>query len=773
MRLHAHIVDPEESDIIDDDTHPRTGSKSVDDRGIGSRLSYLIPDLHVSEEEEENDDDGEHGLPVMLIVFVCMLAVMGGVCVVFIHDAVLYSGCPLGINGCNMFRKGKEKYGFFLVKKIQETSLDAVPEWLYYVISCTVGATIVGVGLSLLAPPLAAQLKGGGTVQSLTAVASGQPIPITAACGRVLVSCLYLGSGGTLGMEGPCIQVCTSLATLAGQSLGIHTLQTMSLLASLGFSCGFAASFNAPLSGILFAMEELQHVVPHLSSSIICVILVAAACSTATVRLLHGNIALFAVDWEPEIIDSVSGLSLQKVFGNGGWMLAAFPIGIFCSGITFCLVMTVRFLHKKLVSLYAANWLSWRRAFILHGLLTGLIGAATFKLTGIRGVWGVGAESVQEALDNAEIGGFQFLFFAIGKLVALAVAISVRGPGDTLEPVLISGAFIGGMAGKILLWLNVGGEGVSPDLIMKPCVVFGMTGLFASCFRFPLTPIVIVMELTGSDCYALVLPTILTCFIANTTSNRICPPLLHEMMRQDGIDLHALAERTLAQSRGLDEGGLDLTGNKKAIQKEKERMKKQHEKERQKDAQLNGHGDDEMSRQTSNETPLSRQEVQRHDRRLGTSTSVASSLGQRLERSLTVTSGRDQARKRTGGRSRNNVRAHTNPRFGKARPHRQTSKDLNGDTGGFGRQTTPDSFDSMIIDLAHATNDQILAELDKRLGGALVPTRLVAGVSGVSFEEPSKEPNVASAEDMFESALTMEIHNACSKFALQEESDEE
>jgi hypothetical protein len=180
-----------------------------------------------------------------------------------------------------------------------------------------------------------------------------------------------------------------------------------------------------------------------------------------------------------------------------------------------------------------------------------------------------------------------------------------------------------------------------------------------------------------------------------------------------------------------------------------------------------------MSRQTSNETPLSRQEVQRHDRRLGTSTSVASSLGQRLERSLTVTSGRDQARKRTGGRSRNNVRAHTNPRFGKARPHRQMSKDLNGDTGGFGRQTTPDSFDSMIIDLAHATNDQILAELDKRLGGAPVPTRLVAGVSSVSFEEPSKEPNVASAEDMFESALTMEIHNACSKFALQEESDEE
>ena len=79
------------------------------------------------------------------------------------------------------------------------------------------------------------------------------------------------------------------------------------------------------------------------------------------------------------------------------------------------------------------------------------------------------------------------LIFALGKLGAFMLGVSARFPGDTLEPVLISGGFIGGFVGKLL-----------PDSVLgeeanAACEIFGMVGLFASCFRFPLTPVVIVL----------------------------------------------------------------------------------------------------------------------------------------------------------------------------------------------------------------------------------------------------------------------------------------
>ncbi|CAE8715704.1 unnamed protein product, partial [Polarella glacialis] len=120
----------------------------------------------------------------------------------------------------------------------------------------------------------------------------------------------------------------------------------------------------------------------------------------------------------------------------------------------------------------------------------------------------------------------------------MLIGVSVRCPGDALEPILISGGFIGGFIGSLLP------PEIAGDDAMKVSVIFGMVGLFTSCFRFPLTPVVLVLELTGIQTYTIIIPTALASFTALMVSNRLFPPLLTQILEQDGIDLEAIAEET-------------------------------------------------------------------------------------------------------------------------------------------------------------------------------------------------------------------------------------
>jgi len=497
--------------------------------------------------EGHDADHHEATLPLLLIAFVCILAVMSGFVVVGVHTAVIYSGCPLGINGCNEFHH-KEDKGFLLVHAVQRLE-SRVPEEVVYVVCAALGCAFCGLLQAILPRHLAAQIRGGGTVQSLVAVAKGEKIPLAAAVLRVVVSCVFVGTGGTLGMEGPAIQVCTAIATLVGWSVGIRSVATQSLLASLGFSCGFAASFNAPIAGILFAMEELQHVSPRLSQSIICIILVASVVSTTVVRACHGNVHLFDTKWGQRIVDEVSGGSLDDVLGEHMWMLIAVPIGILCSVTCCCIVRGMRCLHSMLKA-WCRPGLPAAGAMVVQALLSATIGAVVFRVTGLRGIWGVGAESLQWAFDR-DFHAAEFLLFAAGKLLATVLAVAVRAPGDVLEPVLIGGGFLGGTVGSLLVSLGLG------DRVMQPCVIFGMAGLFASCFRFPLTPVVLVLELTGVDTYAIVLPTVLASFTGNIVSNRLCRAVLDELMWEDDIDLAAISR----SSRDTETGDPDHDEN--------------------------------------------------------------------------------------------------------------------------------------------------------------------------------------------------------------------
>lgn len=484
-------------------------------------------------------DEGKHGhhhhqaLPCCLILYVCVVAILCGFLVSGCHKAFVYSGCLLGINGCNSLNGYKyEKMGYILIKAFPE-----VPEEILYSSSSVVGAALCGLIIICLPHHLRQQVKGGGTCQSLVAVATGVGVPLRAAILRMSLAVLFLMSGGSLGAQGPSIQVCTSFAMLAGWYSGIRAAVTQSLLASLGFSCGFAASFNAPLAGITFALEELQHVSTRLTQATIYMIMVAAALSTAVARATAGNYQLFQPTWAEDILQSIEGGSVDKILGKKMWMLIAIPIAVACSLCGFVISKSTSVLHR-LVQKYRPL-APLPVAFALQALITASFGALVFRTTGLRGVWGIGAESLQIAMTKTVPLG-HLLLFAIGKGLALILGMAVRCPADMLEPVLITGGFLGGAIGSLLPQEDT--ELLQGGTVM-PCIIFGMVGLFASCFRFSLTPIVIVLEIVGTESYSLILPAVLCGFTASTCSDHLFPALLEDILEQDGINLQELAEQ--------------------------------------------------------------------------------------------------------------------------------------------------------------------------------------------------------------------------------------
>lgn len=497
---------------------------------------------------EEQDSAGEgHGhddegtdIPIPLLVFSILLAILAGLCVAVFHKLIVYGGCPLGINGCDESSKKKKKAAF-LVKLLTDDYESAIPEDVVYMASAVLGSMLISLIMSLLDINTAFQLRGGGTMQSLIAVAMGRPIAWRCAIMRVLVTTIFLSTGGTLGADGPAIQICTSVVGSLGWVLGMQAPGVQSILASLGFACGFAASFNSPVAGILFAMEELGHVTRSVTREVILLIILASITSTAVARSTHGEFQLFYPGWEEEVLTSSDGGSIHKVFGQSMWMVVAIPIGILCSLVGWFVSRGIRAVTLICKSIGVKRWI----LSALIALLASSMGSLAFRATGLRGVWGIGAESMQKGFDD-DIHAWEYAVFALCKALAMILQVGARFSGDILEPVLIAGGFFGGACGH-LLELILDSDPELSAIVGKPCLVFGMVGLFSSCFRFPLTPVVITLELMGPDTYALVLPTVLCSFTAVLVSNRLFHPLFHDMLGMDGINLQALSRQAVLE----------------------------------------------------------------------------------------------------------------------------------------------------------------------------------------------------------------------------------
>eukprot|EP00930_Biecheleria_cincta_P046852 TRINITY_DN32381_c0_g1_i1.p1 TRINITY_DN32381_c0_g1~~TRINITY_DN32381_c0_g1_i1.p1 ORF type:complete len:814 (-),score=117.79 TRINITY_DN32381_c0_g1_i1:200-2641(-) len=489
-----------------------------------TRRRDTFKSLSIEEQEDaHNDHHAMPSMPIALLVFVCLLASIAGAIAAGFHLLTLYTGCPLEINSCD------KKHGFYnnpvsLIK----ASVDVLPKELVYILVGTVTHFLMGIIFTFIDEESAWQCVGGGTMQSLVAVASGYPIPMRSAAFRIVICALYFCGGGTLGGEGPAIHICTAMATSIGWFCGIQAPRTQSLLGSLGFCCGFSSSFNAPLTGILFAMEELQHVYSgsaEQSQVEVWMFLLSSVSAVLVRRAFKGNKPMIKVN-----ISNDDGL-----LGEYLWMLIAIPIGVVCALIGFATNRFFSLWHRKVVQRLKER-IPTVILFPVFGAAVASLGALVYSATGLPGIWGIGIESLQKVFDK-ELRWHDYIVFAIGKLFAMVLSITMGFPGDMLEPVLIAGGFIGGFFGSMLPQDVVGEEA------LPTCAILGMVALFSSCFRFPLTSVVIVIELTGIRTYSVIVPTALASFTALIASNKLSfDPLLEQLLSHTGIDLSAMAK---------------------------------------------------------------------------------------------------------------------------------------------------------------------------------------------------------------------------------------
>jgi CIC family chloride channel protein len=368
--------------------------------------------------------------------------------------------------------------------------------------------SVVGFIIAILVIRFFPRVRGSGVNQTKAAlyIYNGY-IPFRTAIGKFITAALAIGSGQSLGPEDPSLQIGASIASILGRRLRLSR-DRLRLIAPVGAAAGLAAAFNAPISAVLFIIEE---VIGRWSAGILGAVVLSAVSSVVVTRTLLGSEPLFHI---PEV----------QIF-QPAELVAYAALGIAGGAASVVFAKAIGFLRPRLKSL--PRWTQFFQPSIA-GLLVGLIG-----YLGAPQIMGAG----YSAIDHAMRG--QFIWQELGilaglKLLASTLSFVSGTPGGMFAPTLFIGAMLGGAVGGVerIFFHQLTGP------IGTYCLV-GMGVLFAGFLRSPMTSVFMVLEVSGD--YSIILPVI----VANTLSYVIsrtfqATPIFDLLSRQDGLQLPSL-----------------------------------------------------------------------------------------------------------------------------------------------------------------------------------------------------------------------------------------
>jgi CIC family chloride channel protein len=346
---------------------------------------------------------------------------------------------------------------------------------------------VVGsVAVVFLVRNFAPEARGHGVPEVMDAIyyQKGAIRPVVAAV-KSVASAISIGSGGSVGREGPIIQIGAAFASWAGRLARVSRWQLLTLVAA-GGGAGIAATFNTPLGGVLFAVEILMHEV-----SVRTLVPVALATTTATYvgeRLL-GNTPAFAV---PALaLPSASHPALLPVYLGLGVLM----------GLTSTLFIRALYATEDLFDAWIRKNDYLRHAVGMLGV--GIVAQSLMAMRGHYYVEGVGYATILDVLSGS-LGSVTFLALLFGlKLATTSLTLGSGASGGIFSPSLFMGAVLGGAYGLALRALLPGSQVDATAL-----AVAGMGGLVAGATGAALTAIVMIFEMTRD--YAVVLPMTLT-----------------------------------------------------------------------------------------------------------------------------------------------------------------------------------------------------------------------------------------------------------------------
>ncbi len=476
----------------------------------------------------------------LVIVLACMIGVAAGYCAMFFT---------------------------WLIELVSSGTIESIygrtaSQWTYWLLLAATPA--VGLWLvSWITRRFAPEAGGHGVPEVVTAVARHDGVirPRVSAV-KILASALCIGTGGSVGREGPIVQIGSALGSLTGQWFKLSAGQ-LKVLVAAGAAAGISATFNAPLAGVMFASEiilgnfAVESLTPIVIASVIA-------------DVVHARTG----GWSP----AFGELHYQFV---GAWerLPTYILLGLLC-GIVSVLFIKLLYALEDLSQRHIQNW--WRRALLLGALVGGIavtyelvlpkIASAPDRQVSAPGLMGVGYEVVDRALhlENelkpvatgktaGEISAHQtadanqsgpivldgrrmrteliwLLPLILLKPLLTSLTLAGGGSGGIFAPSLFLGAAVGASFGLVC---NL----IIPGISANPGVyaIVGMGAVVAGATHGLLSAILIVYEMTGD--YRIILPIMAAAGLSSLVARVIDPESIYDKK---------LSRRGESTARGLD-----------------------------------------------------------------------------------------------------------------------------------------------------------------------------------------------------------------------------
>jgi len=352
--------------------------------------------------------------------------------------------------------------------------IEAMP-WYWKLIIPAVGGLIVGPIIYFFAR----EAKGHGVPEVMEAIIlKGGVIRPRVVVAKIIASAVSIGTGGSVGREGPIVQIGSAAGSVLGQLIKVNGSQLRTLVAC-GAAAGIAGTFNAPIAGSIFALEIL---LGDFALTQFSPIVIASVTSTVISRHYLGNFPAFT-------IPSYELVSIWEFI----------PYALLGALAAFVAVIFIDVVYKAEDVFEAIPIPEWVKPAI-GGLIIGAIGIFFPQ------IFGVGYETMDMTLASKLTWSFMLMLIFL-KLIATSITIGSGGSGGIFAPSLFLGGALGGFVGAVT---NM----VMPELAGSPgaYALVGMAAVSAATMHAPITSILILFELTND--YRIILPLMMAVIVS-------------------------------------------------------------------------------------------------------------------------------------------------------------------------------------------------------------------------------------------------------------------
>lgn len=362
---------------------------------------------------------------------------------------------------------------------------------------------------------LAREAKGHGVPEVMEAVVlRGGMIRKRVVFIKSLASAISIGTGGSVGREGPIVQIGSAIGSVVGQSLKI-SVDRVRTLVGCGAAAGIAATFNAPIAGSMFALEVI---LGDFGLATFSPIVISSVMATAVSRYFLGDTPAFIIPAYHQLVSA--------------WELPLYVIlGFFCALVAVFFTKTLYFSEDTFDRVKIPEFL---KASI------GGIGLGAMALL-YPHILGVGYSAMDMALLQ-QLSLWTMLILVIVKIMATSITIGSGGSGGIFAPSLFLGSMAGGVYGSVVHQLF-------PSVTASPGAysIVGMAAVVSGTTHGPLTAILILFEMTGD--YKIILPLMIACIISALASGGLLRESIYTLkLARRGVNIRAGKEVNILKS---------------------------------------------------------------------------------------------------------------------------------------------------------------------------------------------------------------------------------